>query len=470
MITTISSDAFTKLHYLRSIDLSNNRLSQIAPDTFASQHQLRLLQLSGNPIEVLRAGCFSGLTELSVLSLAYVSSDEVRLDDEVFDDIAQSLTRLELDSSPGLLRAVLASDVILVRLSGVGDVSARSSDLVSVRDDLPLFLSASTVRLSSARWHCNRRLAWLRDWLRDAGHVARRATAKAAASDIAKENRCATPRRLAGRTLFSISDDEFDASTVVPDQLTASPSSLPTITHTSSTSVHYRESFTLPDQRRNENFRRSDGPLNERVFYSNDTIQHDVEIEHKLPSYRRIHDDDVVAEPFTRQGLTQDFENPVADHLNPRFNDASTRDLDQSAVTGRTRVTSMGVSTLIAVAATIGVTFVIVVVILAVIVRLLRAHQPPPSSSASTDVDVETHAIKQRQRNGTLYFMPASVTANSPCLSVPASRTRLDLATADGTKSVGEITSLLLAANGRDVLGQSTSSGEPLRMYKWEDF
>ena len=475
VIASISDDAFSKLHHLRSVDLSNNRLSHIAPDTFSSQHELRLLQLSGNPIEALPAGCFAGLSELGVLSLAYVPLDEVRVDDDAFDDVAQSLTRLELDSSPGLLRAVLASDAILVRLSGVGDLSARSSDLVSVRDDLPLFLSASTVRLSSARWHCDRRLIWLRDWLREAGNTAMHATAKADAGDIAEENRCATPRRLAGRTLFSLKDDEFDASTAVPDHLVASPSSLPTTTHVtdrSMTPTHDQRSSTSPDQHRSGNSRRSDSPLDEqergRVIYANDTTYQDVDVERKLPPYRRVHDDEL-SKPSTLRGLTQNFGD--RDHIGPRFGDASTQNPDKLTVTGRTS-SRTDASTLIAVAATIGVTFVIVVIILTVIYRLLRGQKPPPTSG-SANLDVETYcknAVKQRQRNGTLYFMPASTTVNGACLSAPTSRTRLDVtvptaAGADGAKSVGEITSLLMTTNGRDA-----NSGEPLRLYKWEDF
>lgn len=484
-ITTIASDAFSKLHHLRSIDLSNNQLHQIAVDTFSSQRQLRLLQLSGNPIEQLPADCFRGLAELSVLSLAYVSSDDVRVDDDVFDDVAQSLTRLELDSSPGLLRAVLASDTILVRLSRVGDLSARSSDLVSIRDDLPLFFSASAVRLSSARWHCDRGLIWLRDWLRDAGHTASHATAKVAASDIAEENRCATPRRLAGRTLFSLADDEFDTSTAVPDRSIASPSRLPTTTLSiveSTTPTSDRRSFTSPALHRSVNSRESDGPSSKReqsrVFYGNDTRYQEFDVEQNLPAYSRIDNDDLLIEPSTLQAPTQTVEHPEANHFGPAFGDASMEDPDEVAVTGRTSGTgtSTSVSTLLAVAATIGVTFVIVVVILTVIFRLLRSQKPPPPSS-SVDPGSETYcknAIKQRQRGGTLYFMPALSTANGVCLSAPTSRTRLDMTLssgADGAKSVGEISSLLPAANGRDVPGRNTSSGDqPLRMYKWEDF
>jgi len=233
-----------------------------------------MLQLSGNPIDHLPAGCFGGLTALSVLSLAYVSSDAVRLDAAVFDEVADSLTRLELDSSPGLLRAALESDAILARLGKVGHLSARSSDLVAVRDDLPSFLVASAVRLSSARWHCDRRLVWFRDWLQEAGDAASDASAKATAADVAHENRCASPRRLAGRTLFSLADDEFDASTAVPDRpaAAASPTSRPpATTHAvadgSSTAVRDLGSSVSPDQRWSGNFRASDEPTDSRPFH-----------------------------------------------------------------------------------------------------------------------------------------------------------------------------------------------------------
>ena len=453
-ITQISTDAFSKLRHLRSVDLSNNRLTQIAADTFASQHQLRTLHLSGNPIEALPAGCFRGLTELSVLSLAYVTPDEVRVDDEVFDEVAESLTRLELDSSPGLLRALLESDAILMRMRGIGDISARSSDLATVRDDLPLFLAASAVRLSSARWHCDRRLVWLRDWLRDA-----RATASAAVDDIAEENRCASPRRLAGRALFSLADDEFDASTAVPDR----PNHRPITTHASSTSVLGLTISRSLDPHRSGSFRTSDEPSG-RPLYDNYTMYKDVGVDRKL-------DDDLRGEPSTRRAVTRDLEDP----------DASVADRDQAAVDGPTPGTSTDVTTLIAVGVTIGVTIIIVIVILTVIIRLVRGQKHPPSSSCgAADLEVETSGkktIKQRQRNGTLYYVPASTAAaaNGSCLSAPTSRTRLDFAVssatdADGAKSVGEVTSLLPAASGRDTVTRSTSSGEPLRMYKWEDF
>jgi len=425
------------------MDLSNNRLHVIAAETFISQHQLRTLQLSGNPIEQLDAGCFRGLAELSALSLAYVASDDVRVDDRVFDEVAQSLTRLELDSSPGLVRAVVASDSILVRLSAVGDVSARSSDLVTVRDDLPQFLAASAVRLTSTRWHCDRRLIWLRHWLREASVAVTRASVEVSPrrGSVADGNRCATPRRLAGRTLLSLADNEFDDSTAGPAQ---SPSRGPTTVSTST------RRWTSPAVSTTQ---RRDGG----AFYG-DAANHQ---EPKLPAYRHVHTDHVPPAPT-------------------RGSDRLDKSDEVRAASGRNSARSTRVSTLIAVATTIGVTFVIVVVILTVIFRLVRGGAQKRPNSGSKDVDVAPQRkrvmIGQRQRAGTLYFMPASSTCNGTCLSAPTSRTRLDLtapsalAVDAGARSVGEISALLPAANGREVAGRGTCAGEPLRMYKWEDF
>lgn len=339
----------------------------------------------------------------------------------------------------------------------MGDLSARSSDLVRVRQDLPTFLSASALKLSSARWHCDRGLIWLRDWFREAGHAAVSPTAKVAAGDIAKENRCASPRRLAGRTLFSLADEEFDAATAVPDRPTTSPTSVVgSTTRRSSTSPSLHRSVV--------DSRQSDRPSNDRelsgvLHHGNQTMYKDFDVERKLPAYSRVDEADIPVGPST-----QDTEDRGP---------ASTEDSDEVAMTGRT---STSVSTLLAVAATVGVTFVIVVVILSVIVRLLRTQKPPPPGSRGgpADLNVEaycTNSIKHHQRAGTLYFMPAS---NGGCLSAPTSRTRLDLplsAGTDGAKSVGEIKSLLPAnTNPRDVVVRNTGNAEPLRMYKWEDF
>jgi len=470
------------------LDLSNNRIGRIAAGTFASQRQLRLLQLSGNPIRQLEAGSFQGLSSLGVLSLGYVSSDEVTVDHRVFDDVSRSLSRLELDSSPSLLRAVLRSDAALVALRQVAEISARSSDLVTVRDDLPSFLSASALRLFSSRWHCDRRLVWLRDWVRQSVATA----TGAPLGGLADENRCGSPRRLAGRYLFSLADDEFDSSTALPDGPATPPFHLPTVTTPakSTTSTIQGRGSTSTDQQHQRGVMHSsrspDRPSDEQedsryVFRGNKTVYHDVDLERKRPPYRRIHDVDPSVRLSTHTAPPQDFEYPVADRSDPdSFDQASTK--DPLAVSGRRAGgTSTGVSTVIAVAVTIGVTCVIVVIILTVIIRLVRGgghatqDQAPSADLDVVDAAYRKDAIRQRQRNGTLYFLPVSAStaaANGACLSAPTSRTRLDVTVppSDGARSIttGEMTSLLRSANvGRTTTDNST---EPLRVYKWEDF
>ena len=209
-----------------------------------------------------------------------------------------------------------------------------------------------------------------------------------------------------------------------------------------------------------------------------DVMHKDSKVERKISEV--VDDDDSRVKPSTRPGLPPN----ELDYSGAKFGDDGSTEIpeDESAASeGRASGTLTDVSSLILVAATIGVTFVLVVVILSIIVRLLRGQKPPPpqpppppTSSRSTDREVEIYSknsIKQRHRNGTLYYTPPSTN----CLSAPTSQTQLDLTNPpsgpDGTKSVGEIASLLQSTtNSRDVVSRSASSGEPLRMYKWEDF
>ena len=58
-----------------------------------------------------------------------------------------------------------------------------------------------SVRVSGDGWRCDAELRWLRDWMRTSP----------LASDVDRAlNRCARPPQLAGRTLDSVADHEFD--------------------------------------------------------------------------------------------------------------------------------------------------------------------------------------------------------------------------------------------------------------------
>ena len=190
-----------------------------------------------------------------------------------------------------------------------------------------------------------------------------------------------------------------------------------------------------------------------------------------LPTYHHHDQVDHRSEPPTLRGLTEDLDGDDAAMVGP----------DAEATSGKTPTgTSTGVSALVAVGATIGITFVVAVVILTVIFRLVRGqnHSPASTSSGSAELEVEGKTVRrQRQRGGTwLYYMPdVTATNGGGRLSAPASRTRLDVvattADTDSARSAGETAaSAAVVAGGRDSVTRSASSGEALRMYKWEDF
>ena len=201
-IASVASDAFHRLRRLSSLDLSGNRLRRLHAGTFARSSELQTLTLSKNPLERLDAGCFDGLVELRTLSLSYISSPTVDVDAEAFRDLG-NLRKLDVDSSPGLVRTLLAADAILDSLENVQDLSLLNADLETLRLDFPaLFPLLAVVHISSARWHCDASIVWFRNWLLSAAvHI-----------EGADANRCLTPRSVHDRLLTSLADSDFPSA------------------------------------------------------------------------------------------------------------------------------------------------------------------------------------------------------------------------------------------------------------------
>jgi Leucine-rich repeat (LRR) protein len=209
-ISTISSDAFRKLSRLQSLDLGANRIGRLATGTFSlSNARLRTLSLSNNPIDLIESGAFAGLTDLEALSLSYVTSPDVSVDGDAFVDDMPSLRRLDLDSSPALVRRLLVGSPdskFISTFRTVRDLAAFGSEL----DSLPIdffatrFPDLTVLRMSSARWHCDQRLLWLRNWLLS------ETTVHIDQPDV--NFRCATPPEVADRPLTSLDESKFAPS------------------------------------------------------------------------------------------------------------------------------------------------------------------------------------------------------------------------------------------------------------------
>lgn len=196
-ISGIEVGTFDDLLQLTSLDLSGNQISRIVPGIFRRNTQLQVLHLSKNPLESLDNGAFEGLARLDQLSASYIPPSPSSFAVDALIDL-QRLTRLDLDGSTDVIRALLTSGPLLRPLFlGLRDLSLVKSDLRALPPD---FLSTMpqliSLRISSDRWHCDRSLLWLRDWLGNAS----------VASD---DNRCLSPRHVTGRLLSSLADDEF---------------------------------------------------------------------------------------------------------------------------------------------------------------------------------------------------------------------------------------------------------------------
>lgn len=200
-ISSVSPKAFRRVSDLRSLDLSGNQLRQIFSGTFAKNLQLQTLQLSKNQLEILESGCFRGLTGLRTLSMAYTSADASVCPDCLKD--MNNLRKLDLDSSPGLLRSIVESEELMASLSNVQELSLENSEMVSLRHDFPdFFPNLAVLRISSSTWHCDSNLIWFRNWLASAPlHIEHK-----------NRNRCFTPSSLYDRSVTSLSDEDFAAA------------------------------------------------------------------------------------------------------------------------------------------------------------------------------------------------------------------------------------------------------------------
>ena len=209
VIDDVKPETFLPLVRLKSLDLSNNKLSYIASLAFLNNTQLRYLNLDRNPIQRLGNGCLFGLKALQTLSIAYVTSADVYMDDNIGRDLV-SLVRLTLDSSPGVVHAFLASNRLLFELSSLQELGILNSNLVTLRSDFPdFFPNLAVLNISSSRWHCNDSMKWFRAWFAISG---------VQISNI-DTNICASPVHLRGRPILSLSDKDLGHPSNVPHLL-----------------------------------------------------------------------------------------------------------------------------------------------------------------------------------------------------------------------------------------------------------
>lgn len=447
-VTSLSPDAFDTLEKLKTLDLGNNGIRRIHRRTFHRLRHLKILQLSGNPIQTLDPECFHGLESLATLSMAYVASQRPAIRDTVFEGLDQ-LSRLDLDSSPGLVGAIIGSDRLLASLGRVQELSMRSSDLVRLRPDVFQSLrNLTTLRLSSTRWRCDKSLLWLRDWMM---------YSSLRLDDGADDNRCGSPRILHGRSILSLEPHEFTADTVD--------------LHSSADTSDYQEEY-------DEDYRHTTVPIIVIVPLTNTRPlpghavtsgrqRQPLPAEYEVEAFDPIYDENVISAGDPNNGSSSEprFENHTTD-----FRFARTF-VSKTTITARyhgnddhhsTRPTvSYSRNTLAVVIATVAATLVVAVVIVGVIVhvttdrRWRRTRDRKKKTASEVTSSSKGAAIPYRHKNGILYYTPASMGGVGGVSDSDAP----DLIRKTAS---GEAMTLI---PGRDFNHEG-----PMRVYKWEDF
>lgn len=478
-ISYIAPDAFHRLTMLKSLDMSNNQIQNLYSKTFINSTQLRTLQMAKNPLRYFYSGCFHGLRNLRILTLAY-DPNNVTMAGDSFDDLVR-LKKMDLDSSPGIVRSIFDSRELIDGLHSVEDLSMQSTDLTHVPTDFPTYFPNLLIfHLTSTRWHCDRSMIWFKDWLQNAN----------VRIEKKFEITCFTPRSLHGRPIAKLEDSDFIPTTSTQRTTTLrqlfppvpSPSSPPrTSRHQNHNEVLPSEFVTPHDIGKwephlptsiDKGFDFEGRPTSDPYdpFNFDETSGYDPEDEDdeffdesaagRTKNPGSPEGDSRINSGTSNNGNSQWSSSPLPHGYKgygvPNGNlgeDLQIRTLPKHTTEfplipqGRPNKNGDNydpkygpTSLLVIIAATVSTLVFLAIVITAVVIAIKR-HQKK---------EVYQNAIKYQQRNDVLYFMPQQTQEGTPTESVPTTSTSREQ---------------MQLVPGRDINHEG-----PLRVYKWEDF
>lgn len=164
-ISHIDPYAMRSLIYLTHLDLSYNSLKYLKAGMFVRTGSLERLDLSHNPLQMLEPGCFMGLKKLHILKISSVS-DSTQLDTAAFEDLT-NLLYLDLSNSSLLTKQLLMEPCCARYLKNLRNLNIINTGLTQLPYKLKSNLAKlTTVRMTGNQWHCNKKLLWVRDWIR----------------------------------------------------------------------------------------------------------------------------------------------------------------------------------------------------------------------------------------------------------------------------------------------------------------
>ena len=252
-IEHIDGSTFKELSKLSSLDLSDNRIQSLPRDCFSADNRfLESLNLNKNPLRQLHVESLQRIPALKHLFLSFIDTplDSLTVSRGFLKPLRVNLKTIEMDHSPSLARALIlgnptladpdGDDFSVSDLAHLEEISCTGLDLTTIsKDDLNSFLPPrlKVLQFASSRWHCDRSLVWLKEWLSGGSPVLL----------TASSNLCYTPRSLHGKALVSLNANDLVAitTTVLPSSRPTKPSVLATKstqsvskTRSSSTSRH----------------------------------------------------------------------------------------------------------------------------------------------------------------------------------------------------------------------------------------
>ncbi|GFN91785.1 leucine-rich repeat-like protein [Plakobranchus ocellatus] len=203
-INSIQPNTFAGMSFLDTINFQNNQIMALETDAFVDLPSLTTLMFSNNPLQRIADGAFRNLGRLERLYMVYIMTEEdVQLEYNFLPEMLR-LQSLNLMGSPGLAESLM-NILPEGHLTPLGELQSLDISYNTLQFIPPrvreLFPNVTSIPLDSNPLRCTHALAWLQDWMEEDGSTV--------TFYKAEEPMCHTPLRLRGRTLSSISSDEW---------------------------------------------------------------------------------------------------------------------------------------------------------------------------------------------------------------------------------------------------------------------